>query len=259
MNKQPNTLTELLAHALMLAEKGESLAGKFLQRFDKDDWTVCQGVPNLFSNQYEWRIVAEDQHLLDDGWIRHTGDVCPVHRRDMIIYAAGGIRYDVEFMAGAIRWDGITHYKVTNKYDPHAENKALYAVDALAHKEPWKLWEVVCGNGMWVPLAYAPSWDCSEYRRKQTKKLVDWSCPLLKGASTNYGALHVYSASKNGWLTGSHCCPKSGLAWRLNLGINICRVFRDVSDDRMMMAYEQNKNGITKTCPMWIEQNKEGV
>ena len=215
---------------------------------------------------------SSDQHLLDDGWIRHTGDVCPVHELDEVstkhlLGDGDGLGWEgwKNKPAGTIRWgktiNYITHYKVTKAYDPHAENKALYAVDALVLKEPWKLWECSSiSRPHFDTMEVAPSWFPSfQYRRKQTKKLVDWSCPLLKGASTNYGALHVYSASKNGWLTGSHCCPKSGLAWRLNLGINICRVFRDVSDDRMMMAYEQNKNGITKTCPMWIEQNKEGV
>jgi hypothetical protein len=137
---------------------------------------------------------------LDDGWIRHTGDVCPVHPRDKVLYTAGGVKYDVEFYAGSICWDGITHYKVVKAYDPHAENKALYAKDALTHKEPWTLWEISsvdCND--FRQCTHSPHWSSyMQYRRKQTKKLVDWSCPLLKGANTNYGELYEISKNSGG-------------------------------------------------------------
>jgi len=136
-----------------------------------------------------------DQHLLDDGYIRHTGDVCPVHSEDEGIArlrdgVVGSLRPITNWGKSKNSSREVTHYKVTKAYDPHAENKLLYAKDAKEHKEPWKLWEMDCspyGEG-WSTLVNPPTWlEGLLYRRKQTKKLVDWSCHLLKGANTNYG------------------------------------------------------------------------
>jgi hypothetical protein len=72
--KKPNTLPELLRHAANLAEKGELLANKFEYRCD-EGWTTClSNTPNLFSG-YPWRIADQDQHLLDDGWIKSTSTI----------------------------------------------------------------------------------------------------------------------------------------------------------------------------------------
>lgn len=161
-----------------------------------------------------------DQHLLDDGWIRHTGDVCPVHELDKgcILLADG-----TELALSEHKYWGkdatilpphlfITHYKVTKAYDPHAENKALYAKDALVHKEPWLLWEARFGEKCpWADFVASPSWSqYYQYRRKQTKQLVDWSCPLLKGCNTNYGELfdlYQYGA----WISSQGRCPSFNL------------------------------------------------
>jgi hypothetical protein len=155
---------------------------------------------------------------LDDGWIRHTGDVCPVHPRDKVLYTAGGVKYDVEFTAGAIRWDGITHYKVTKKYDPHEKSKSLYAEDALTHKEPWMLWEFSLYENEWLHCLHAPDWDSQlQYRRKQTKKLVNWSCPLLKGANTNCGELLLVVGGNYATLASNNAISQGGDISRLRL------------------------------------------
>ena len=146
-----------------------------------------------------------DQHLLDDGWIRHTGDVCPAPPEDKVsfMFISGAVHGQI---LNAKEWwwtktgklGEITHYKVTKAYDPHEENKKLYAQDALEYEKPWELWEYekprklweYKNGATWCGHHSAPLWmdDC-QYRRRQTKKLVDWSCPLLKGASTNFGEL----------------------------------------------------------------------
>jgi hypothetical protein len=156
--KQPNTLPELLRHAADLAEKGESLAGRFEDKDHTGQWhRHGSNILPAFTDGGEWRVVdqdqpdvaldftcqipdekptydmsihsntdpsawakfycesnkaadfdmmlgwfanammaihdsmsadknaaPEDQHLLDDGWIRHTGDGCPVHPKTKV-------------------------------------------------------------------------------------------------------------------------------------------------------------------------------
>lgn len=98
---------------------------------------------------------------------------------------------------------------IAKAYDPHAENKALYAKDEATYKEPWKLWEFsLSGCNKKMPLVGDPLWIKSvKYRRIQTKQLVDWSCPLLKGCNTNYGELFTRSDKHCSWLTGNGICP----------------------------------------------------
>lgn len=120
------------------------------------------------------RAVTRDEQLEADGWIRHTGDVCPVHPKDRVIAIVTGQGYpkDADMKDYAARewiWDHsvaerITHYKVTKKY-----------------VEP-----------------------------KPAKKLVDWSCPLLKGCNTNYGELfELYQYGV--WLSSQGRCPSFDL------------------------------------------------
>jgi hypothetical protein len=124
--KQPNTLPELLRHAADLAEKGESLAGKFEFKA-LGDWFKTKGdeLPD-FQDGNTWRIADQDQHLLDDGWIRHTGDVCPVHEMTEV----GWIMKKQNLLdsqnrkkiAKYLRWEkegdrtDITHYKIIKEY-----------------------------------------------------------------------------------------------------------------------------------------------
>ena len=195
MNKQPNTLTELLAHALMLAQKGESFSGKF--EYTNNSGASWHRYAYHFTPQFGdvsvgWRIVDEDQHLLDDGWIRHTGDVCPVHELDEIKVLNADRKAWGESKARGFEWSAswkVTYYKVTKKYDPHAENKALYAEDALVLKEPWKLWAYARPHADWQQCFSPPEWlKQHEYRREQTKKqLIKWEHEYFKGCATNFG------------------------------------------------------------------------
>lgn len=89
--------------------------------------------------------------------------------------------------------------------DPHAKNKVLYAKDAAAHVKPWELWEVHPKYGTrWVDCRHPPLWAHDYiYRRKQTKKLVDW-IPLCKWVNTNYGELlKVSTSNKTALLSGA--------------------------------------------------------
>jgi hypothetical protein len=72
-------------------------------------------------------ISADDQRLLDDGWIRHTGDVCPVHPKDEIFVLLENQHLKVGnreplIPAHKLIWDRdvgvtrITHYKVIKEY-----------------------------------------------------------------------------------------------------------------------------------------------
>jgi hypothetical protein len=120
--KQPNTLPELLRHAADLAEKGcDDFDGKFESKhftFGNNNpawkvWTYV-GLPN-FNDGNEWRIADQDQHLLDDGWIRHTGDVCPVHKRTMVTVRVGG-SYRHTIAGNYFTWFNVTHYKIIKEY-----------------------------------------------------------------------------------------------------------------------------------------------
>ena len=156
------------------------------------------------------RAVTRDEQLEANGWIKHTGNVCPVHEMDEVKYIEDGKESVVSHAAVSLNWlnnTGITHYKVTKKYDIHAENKAQYDEDAKITAKPWELWEVRCsGDPEWGKLFDAPVWSLyCEYRRKPAKKLVDWSCHLLKGCHTNYGELfelYPYGA----WLSSQGRC-----------------------------------------------------
>jgi hypothetical protein len=115
--------------AASLAEKGESLAGKFEDKAHTGCWHIHEStILPAFTDGGEWRIADQDQHLLDDGWIRHTGDVCPVHELDEVSWII--IDDDLEphedrtagKIARRLRWsrkfgyDDITHYKVIKAY-----------------------------------------------------------------------------------------------------------------------------------------------
>ena len=184
IDKALNLASELLAVLSTRGDCGEASSG-VTNRFP---------IPTL-----------SDQHLLDEGWIRHTGAICPVHELDEgRALLRDGV---VGFLHSITNWGKskdssreVTHYKITKAYDPHAESKALYAKEVMKHKEPWKLWEFnnKCGFAGWLQLKEPAEWSSTcEYRRKQTKKLVYWSCPLLKGANTNYGELYTLHAQKN--------------------------------------------------------------
>jgi hypothetical protein len=58
----------------------------------------------------------KDEQLEAEGWIKHFGDICPVHELDDII-AKGTFPAGIsEGRAGDYLWGNITHYKVTKKY-----------------------------------------------------------------------------------------------------------------------------------------------
>jgi hypothetical protein len=183
--KQPDTLTEL-----------KNIADSFFATAD------------AFIKAQKEQKSPIDQHLLDDGWIRHTGDVCPVHEQDIVDYITKGGTYS-RFDAASLDWSGITHYKITKEYDPHAENKALYAEDAKMHENPWDLWEH-CYEGFktWLNCTDHPFWnEDTLYRRKPRPKeqpkeqIIDLANPLFKGCATNKGELFMYSHSGQAWRT----------------------------------------------------------
>jgi hypothetical protein len=100
-------------------------------------WTYV-GLPN-FNDGNEWRIADQDKHLIDDGWISHTGDVCPVHPLTIIkLPEIDGVS-DRGFAQYYI-WHGdcaVTHYKVIKPYvEPTTFVKAQFVVpDDLTEKE----------------------------------------------------------------------------------------------------------------------------
>jgi hypothetical protein len=66
-------------------------------------------------------ISADDQRLLDDGWIRHTGDVCPVHELDEVKVMMLANQAILKSAANELYWGKdfplkITHYKVIKEY-----------------------------------------------------------------------------------------------------------------------------------------------
>jgi len=125
--KKPNTLPELLRHAADLDEKGEPLKGKF-EYNSLDGWhTWDSNYDRVPSFRGEWRIADQDQHLLDDGWIRHTGNVCPVSPKSKVIaILRGQYKYTTDadktvYLAEQWNWDEtgsgcITHYKIIKAY-----------------------------------------------------------------------------------------------------------------------------------------------
>jgi hypothetical protein len=71
---------------------------------------------------------AEDQHLLDAGWIRHFGDECPVHPKTRVLWITSlhNLTPDtlLDNSACVLLWNTshnvvsshITHYKITKEY-----------------------------------------------------------------------------------------------------------------------------------------------
>jgi hypothetical protein len=126
--KKPNTLPELFRHAADLMDKSESLADKFECLYAGwKTWRLSSSTFPNFNDGNKWRIADQDQHLLDDGWIRHTGDVCPVHPKDEIFVLLENQHLKVGnreplIPAHKLIWDRdvgvtrITHYKVTKAY-----------------------------------------------------------------------------------------------------------------------------------------------
>ena len=56
----------------------------------------------------------------------------------------------------------------------HAELMAQYAEDAMAHSEPWKLWQIKTGSFDWIDCKFSPTWDPScEFRRKPKTHIVN--------------------------------------------------------------------------------------
>jgi hypothetical protein len=121
--KTKNTLVELLQHQLKLAEAGESFENQFefLSRYD-GEWVKCSADCLDFMDGDDWRIIDQDQHLLDRGWIRHTGDTCPVHRYDegeVILKGVKGaviMQYPSQFSWRQHTSNPITHYRVTRTF-----------------------------------------------------------------------------------------------------------------------------------------------
>lgn len=118
--KTKNTLIELLRHQLKLAEAGESFEDKF-EFFSgySGEWIKASASCIDFMDGDDWRIVDQDQPLSSRGWIRHTGDTCPVHPLDMVIILVNNNELSaVRRVASHIVWENktLTHYRVTKKY-----------------------------------------------------------------------------------------------------------------------------------------------
>jgi hypothetical protein len=114
--KKPNTLPELLRHAADLAEKGEPLKGKF-EYNSLDGWHAWDSnYDRVPSFRGEWRIADQDKHLLDDGWIRHTGDTCPVHRNTVVSLRNKASSFCHTIAGNYFSWRSVTHYKIIKEY-----------------------------------------------------------------------------------------------------------------------------------------------
>jgi hypothetical protein len=137
--KTKNTLVELLQHQLKLAEAGESFEDKFeFHSRYSGEWIKVSESCIDFMDGDDWRIVDQDQHLLDRSWIRHTGDVCPVHRYDegeVILKGVKGaviMQYPSQFSWRQHTSNPITHYRVTKKY---VEEK--FTLDGIRLNKPY--------------------------------------------------------------------------------------------------------------------------
>lgn len=136
--KQANTLPEILRHAADIVENGDSLDGAFEYQ-SSGEWIPARGgyLPS-FLNVQKWRIADQDQHLLDDGWIRHTGDVCPVHPKDIVrVMGSGGESIFAPTRAELWVWTSgteITHYKVIKTY----VEPTTFVLDGVTLNRPYK-------------------------------------------------------------------------------------------------------------------------
>ena len=134
--KQPNTRAELLRHAADLDEKDEPLAGRFEYKNFDGRWHLLEDKCPDFYRDRVWRIVDQDQHLLGNGWIRHTGDVCPVNEGDIVHFFTAYGEGANTYAARHLDWQkqgGITHYKVIKA---HVE-PTTFVLDGVTLNRPY--------------------------------------------------------------------------------------------------------------------------